>query len=222
LVLRLRYLILIFSLICSYASHAQLKNTNNQQVIQFSGKVVGPDENGEIMPLPYTTVAVKNTSRGSIADADGFFSFVALKGEKIVFSRIGYKDTEFTVPDTLSSNYYTWIQVMSEDEVWLNKVAIYPWPSKEHFKQEFLAIDISNELRDYAALNMAKEVLSDLRYTVPVDGREASSVYIRQQAEDFKYTGQYKPQRIFDVFAWKKFIEAWKNGDFKKKKKKGE
>jgi hypothetical protein len=215
---------LIFALILCFAfllpAAAQRKDDKQPHVIQFSGKVVGPDENGEIMALPYTTVAVKGTSRGALADHEGFFSFVALKGETIVFSRLGYDDSEFVVPDTLSSNHYTWIQVMSTDEVWLDKVVIYPWPSKEHFKQEFLAIDISNELREYAALNMAQDVLADLRYTVPVDGKEATSVYIRQQAEEFKYTGQYKPQRIFDVFAWKRFIEAWKRGDFKKKDKK--
>lgn len=188
--------------------------------IQFSGKVVGPDENGDVMPLPYTNVAVVGTNRGSISDYDGFFSFVALKGEKVTFTRIGYKDVEFVIPDTLSSNHYSWIQVMSEDEYWIDQVVIYPWPSKEHFKQEFLAIDISDELREKASANLASDVLKEIRYSVPADGKEAGSIYMRQQAEEFKYTGQYKPQRIFDVFAWKKFIEAWKRGDFKRKKKK--
>lgn len=187
--------------------------------IQFSGKVVGPDENGDIMPLPYTNVTVTGTNRGSISDPEGFFSFVALKGEKVTFSRIGYKDVEFVIPDTLSSNHYSWIQVLSEDEYWIDQVVIYPWPSKEHFKQEFLAIDISDELREQASVNLASDVLREIRYSVPADGKEAGSIYMRQQAEEFKYTGQYKPQRIFDVFAWKKFIEAWKRGDFKRKKK---
>ena len=33
------------------------------------------------------------------------------------------------------------------------------------------------------------------------------------------YDGQIKLQHIFDAMAWAKFIKAWKNGDFKKKKK---
>ena len=214
---------ILFGFFCFFAIYTTLQGQNKEnesKAIQFSGKVVGADEKGEIIPLPYTTIAVKNTSRGSVSDYDGFFSFVALKGETVVFSRIGYKDVEFTLPDTLSSSYYTWIQVMTEDDVWLDAVVIYAWPSREHFKQEFLAIDISNELREQAQANLAKDVLTNLRYTVPVDGKEATSVYVRQQAEEFKYTGQFKPQRIFDVMAWKKFIEAWKRGDFKRKKKK--
>lgn len=196
------------------------KKAAEPQAIQFSGKVVGPDENGEIAPLPYTTIAVKGTSRGSVSDYEGFFSFVALKGETIVFSRIGFKNVEYTIPDTLSSSYYTWIQIMSEDNIWLDEVVIYPWPSREHFKQEFLAIDITNELREQAQTNLAHDVLTRMRHTVSVDGKEASTVYMRQQAEEYKYVGQYKPQKIFDIMAWKKFIEAWKRGDFKRKKKK--
>lgn len=196
------------------------KKSFEGQPIQFSGKVVGPDEHGNVMPLPYTTIAIKGTSRGSVSDYEGFFSLVALKGETVIFSRIGFKDVEYTLPDTLSSSYYTWIQIMSEDNVWLDEVVIYPWPSREHFKHEFLAIDISNELREQAQANIANEVMTKMRHTVSVDGKEASSVYMRQQAEEYKYIGQYKPQKIFDIMAWKRFIEAWKRGDFKKKKKK--
>lgn len=207
-------------LILSYLPLSGQKKEAEPQPIQFSGKVVGPDEHGEIAPLPYTTIAVKGTSRGSVSDYEGFFSFVALKGETVIFSRIGFKNVEYTIPDTLSSSYYTWIQIMSEDNIWLDEVVIYPWPSREHFKQEFLAIDITNELREQAQTNLAHEVLTRMRHTVSVDGKEASSVYMRQQAEDYKYVGQYKPQKIFDIMAWKRFIEAWKRGDFKRKKKK--
>lgn len=213
----------ILLLVCFIFSvgYAQKKDDiTAKNVIQFSGRVVTPDPNGDVAPLPYTTVAVKGTTRGAVADGDGFFSFVALKGESVVFSRIGYEDIEINIPDTLSSNYYSWIQVMSEDEYWLDQVIIYPWPSKEHFKQEFLAIDISNELRANADANLAENVLKEMRYSVPADGREAGNIYMRQVTDDYKYIGQYKPQKIFDVMAWKRFIEAWKRGDFKKKKKK--
>ena len=145
---------------------------------------------------------------------------MALKGEDIIFSRIGYKDVEFSIPDTLKSQYYSWIQIMSQDSVLLPEVIILPWPSREHFKQEFLAIDITNELREQARENLAQEVLTNLRYTIPADGRETSNLVLRETARSYYSAGQYKPQRIFDAFAWKQFIEAWKRGDFKKKDKK--
>jgi hypothetical protein len=210
------YVLLLFLSVSLAAQKKDAKPTP----IQFSGKVVGPDENGNVMPLPYTTVAVQNTNRGDLSDYDGYFSFIALKGETVVFSRLGFEDIKFVIPDTLSSNFYTWIQVMSEDDYWLDEVMIYPWPSKDHFKQEFLAIDISNELREQAQANLAEDVMKNIRYSVPADGREASGFVMRQYAEDAKYAGQFKPQKIFDVMAWARFIEAWKRGDFKNKKKK--
>ena len=109
---------------------------------------------------------------------------------------------------------------MSQDSILLDEVVIFPWPDRDFFKQEFLAIDISDELREQAEENVAKEVLSEMRHTVPADGREAGNIYLAQKAAEFKYSGQYKPQRIFDVMAWKRFIEAWKRGDYKKKKDK--
>ena len=68
--------------------------------------------------------------------------------------------------------------------------------------------------------NLADEKLKEIRYSVPVDGRETSSLVIKQQARDYIYTGQMKPQNIFNPIAWKNFIDAWRRGDFKKKEKK--
>ena len=69
------------------------------KVVQFSGMVFH-EEGGNPVPLPYTNVAVMGTSRGAAADMDGFFSFVALAGETIVFSRIGFQPVEIKIPDT--------------------------------------------------------------------------------------------------------------------------
>ena len=218
--MKMRNILLLMIVMLVSVVHAQKKREYLQDdVIQFTGKVVTADQNGEIVPLPYVNVSVEGTSRGAIAEYDGYFSFVALKGETIVFSRVGYRTVSFVIPDTMNNNYYSWIQIMSQDDILLDEVVIYPWPDKDYFKQEFFAIDISDELRAKAEENLAQEVLTQMRYTVPVDGREASNLYIRQKAAEFKYSGQIKPQRIFDVMAWKSFIEAWKRGDFKRKDK---
>ena len=132
------------------------------KVVEFSGKVVYEDENGNPAPLPYTNVAVKGTNRGAFTEFDGFFALVALAGETVVFSRIGYKTVEIKIPDKLISDRYTWVQIMTEDNYVLPEAVIMPWPSKEHFKQEFLAIDISNELRENAMANLADEKMKEM------------------------------------------------------------
>lgn len=212
----MRYLFVFFLIFCfSGLLQAQKEPVS---VVEFSGMVFTEGEDGSPVPLPYTTVAVKGSSRGAYSDLDGYFAFVALAGETVVFSRIGYKTVEIVVPDTLTSNHYKWLQIMSADDYLLPEVIIFPWPSKEHFKQEFFALDISNEIRQKAQENLAAEAMQEMRHSTPPDGKEAGSIVLRQQATDYVYTGQIKPQNIFSPLAWKKFVDAWRRGDFKKKK----
>jgi len=203
----------------SQIGYSQEKKTNIEYV-QFSGVVVTENDNGEPEPLPYTNISILNTNRGTVSEFDGFFSLVAALGDTIVFSRVGFKTTSHTISDTLSSDFYSWYQVMSQDSVLLPEAVIYPWPSREHYKIEFLALDISNELRRKADENLAERVLREMRYEMPADGKEAFNLMVDKQIQSAKYDGQFKPQHIFDAVAWAKFIKAWKNGDFKRKKKK--
>jgi hypothetical protein len=198
---------------------AQSFPIDSSRIIQFSGKVV-TEENNRIIDLPYTTIAVKGTSRGTYSGMDGFFSLVALKGEVIVFSRIGYKTIEYTVPDTMQNLMYSIIQIMSRDRVLLPETVIYAWPSREHFDIEFLAMDVSDVVLERAMENLDEQLLLSLRETLPADGGETGQIYLKEQAQKYYYAGQYKPQNIFNPIAWKKFIDAWRRGDFKKKKDK--
>ena len=207
-------LILLLSITIGYSQNTQ------DSVIQFSGLVVAEGEEGEAAVLPFTNIGIVGTSRGTSSDYEGYFSIVAKKGETVRFTRIGFKDVEYTIPDTLSQTLYYYIQIMSVDDNLLPEAVIFPWPDREFFKYEFLAIDITDELREKAEENVAAEVLEELRYSVPADGREATSIVLRENARNFQYVGQTKPQNIFNPLAWKQFIDAWKRGDFKKKDKK--
>ncbi len=190
------------------------------KVMEFSGVVVSQGEFQDPEPLPYTNISVMGTSRGTVSDVNGFFSLVALASDTIVFSRIGFKEVQITIPDSLDQDRYTWYQIMSQDSFLLPEAVIYPWPSREHFKYDLLAIDISDQLRDQANENVAQEVLSEIRYAVPADGAETFNYVNQDQIYKYQYSGQLKPQNIFNPLAWKKFIDSWRNGDFKKKKKK--
>jgi hypothetical protein len=212
----MRYFIAFVFLFVFCFANAQ----ENEKVIQFSGVVVTMDEYGEMVPLPYTTVAIQGSNRGTYAEVDGFFSIAAQVGDTIVFSRIGYQTVKHGVSDSLKTDFYSWYQIMSKDNVLLPEAVIYPWPSREHYKIEFLAMDVSNELRQRAKENLAKELLAQMQHAVPADGGEAYSLNTKRQVEEFKYSGQYKPQNIFNIASWAQFVKAWKRGDFKRKKNK--
>lgn len=188
-------------------------------MVQFSGRVISTDD-GKIERLIYTNIAVKGTSRGTTSDIDGFFSLPVREGETVVFSRIGYERKEFKVPEDIEGRLFSKDIIMSRDTLFLPETLIYPWPDKDFFKIEFLALEIGNSLEDLAAENLSPEKLEILRELLPVDGGEISKMELRQAAQSYYYYGQIKPQNIFNPLSWKKFIDAIKRGDFKKDDKK--
>ncbi|MEC8460526.1 MAG: carboxypeptidase-like regulatory domain-containing protein, partial [Bacteroidota bacterium] len=98
------------------------KNSVSQtNLIQFSGVVISQDS---LQPVPYCSIIDKKTKRGTTSDYFGYFSFVANKGDTINFSCIGYKKTSFVIPDTLTTNKYSLIQVLFQDTILLKTAVV--------------------------------------------------------------------------------------------------
>ncbi len=211
----MKYILLFVSVLFYLNVSAQ---DTERTVIQFSGVVVTENANGDISPLPYTNVSILNTSRGTVTEIDGFFSLVAQAGDTIVFSRVGFDKVEKVIPDTLSKSFYSWYQVMSKGNILLPEAVIKPWPSRENYKIEFLAINVDNEMRQFAQANLAQRLLDDMLYSVPADGLEAYNQLVDEQFEAYRTTGQFQRQDLFNPAAWAEFIKAWKRGDFKREK----
>ncbi len=191
----------------------------DSNLVQFSGMVLD-GTTAELIPVPYTNIAVKGKSRGTYTDFNGFFSIVVEKGDVIEFTAVGYKSVEFSIPTNLKDSRYSLVQLMSQDLINLPETVVFPWPSKEHFKLEFLAMDVTSEMEERALRNVANDAMERMRYNVPSVGAEHANYYLRQQARSYYYIGQQPPMNIYNPIAWKQFFDAWKNGDFKKKEKK--
>ncbi len=208
---------LLFSIVWMLlvGTFAQAQQADNN-LVQFSGMVLD-GANEQLIPVPYANVLVKNKGRGTYSDLRGFFSIVVEKGDVIVFSAIGYKTVEYKVPLDLKDDRYSMVQLMTQDEVNLPEVVVFPWPNRDHFKLEFLAMDVTPELQRRATENLAQETLERASVGVKADGRENANYYLRQQSREFYYIGQQPPMNIFNPVAWGKFFKAWKDGEFKKK-----
>jgi hypothetical protein len=196
---------------------AQQSPPQPKAAIQFSGIVI-TEENGEMVPVPYVNIYIPKRHIGTTTALNGFFSIVAEKGEKVVFSAVGFGKGYFVIPDTLKDDHYSIVQTVYRDTFTLPTAFIFPWPSREHFKTEFLAMNIHDELQKRAAENLSAENLAKERERLPHDGVETGNIYLRQQAKATYYYGQAPPMNIFNPIAWGKFFSAWKKGDFKKKK----
>ncbi|PHN00995.1 hypothetical protein CRP01_39345 [Flavilitoribacter nigricans DSM 23189 = NBRC 102662] len=209
--------ILLILILGLFTNTVLAQDENDEELVQFSGMVLDGSTQ-ELFPVPYTNILVKNKGRGTYSDFQGFFSIVVEKGDTIVFSAVGYKNVEFEIPTDLDDNRYSLVQLMTQDAINLPETVVFPWPSREHFKLEFLAMDVTPELQERAARNLANETLARMRNEVAKDGRENANYYMRQQARDYYHIGQQPPMNIFNPVAWKKFFDSWKRGDFKNKK----
>ena len=202
----------MFSLILNFAISQE--TNSDSSYVQFSGIVVTQDS---LRPLSYCTVIDKATKRGTISDFFGYFSFVAKANDTIKFSSIGFKSAEFVIPDTLTTDKYSLIQVMFEDTIVLKTTTIYPWPSKEQFAKAFVETKIPNDDYQRALNNLSRAQLQDRMAFTPMDGALNFKWQQQQIQSKLYYAGQYPPNQLLNPLAWVKFIEAWKRGDFKKK-----
>ncbi|SRR5690554_4243009 len=198
----------------SFLSLSTLLAQNDENLIQFSGIVVNSDS---ITPIPFVTIMIKNTYHGTTADYYGYFSFVATKGDTIVFSSVGYQKSEYTIPDTLTGKYYSLIHTMNNDTVQIETVKIYPWPTPSQFKEAFLNLEIPDDQMDIARKNLAAEKLAEYAQEMPMTASMNYKWQVQQRQSQLYYAGQFRPNNLLNPIAWAKFIEAWKRGDFKRK-----
>jgi len=131
----LLFVFLLFGALCMQAQDKGIDST----LVQFSGMILdGSDDN--LYPIPFANILIKDEARGTYSDFNGFFSIVAERGSRITFSAIGYKDIDFMIPDTLKDDRYSVVQLMSQDTINLPETVVFPWPNRDHFKLEFLAM----------------------------------------------------------------------------------
>ena len=217
MMMKRKWWILILAGIMSLGAELQAQRDTN--LVQFSGLVLD-GSNDQLIPVPYTNIFIKGKNRGTYSDLKGFFSIVVEKGDVIRFSTIGYETVEYRIPKDLKDDRYSLVQLMTQDTINLPETVVFPWPSKEHLKLEFLAMDVTSEMEARALRNVANETMTRMRSNVPSVGAEHANYYLRQQAREYYYIGQQPPMNIFNPVAWKQFFDAWKSGDFKKKEKK--
>ena len=210
--------ILLLTLPMLFIGTSIFGQTNGENLVQFTG-IILDGTNEELLPLPYANVLVMNHNRGTYSDFNGFFSIVVEKGDKVEFSAVGYQSITFQIPDTLTDNRYSMVQLMTKDTINLPETVVFPWPSRDHFKLEFLAMDVTSEMQDRAIKNLANETLRKMRNEVAADGNENADYYLRQQSRNYYHIGQTPPMNIFSPLAWKQFFDAWQRGDYKKKRK---
>jgi CarboxypepD_reg-like domain len=208
---------IIYFLIIVFGSNTIAAQTLQQKdsVIQLYGVVMTADS---LRAIPAVSVEVVGKGRGTITNGSGVFSIAVLKGDKINFSSIGFKEKSITIPTNLQADEYSVIQLLTNDTTFLPATIIKARPTREQFERDFAATRNDDDAYEIARQNTEENKMRALMASLPKDGKEAVSFQFKQQAAKLYYAGQIPPQNIFNPLAWASFIQAWKRGDFKRKK----
>jgi hypothetical protein len=212
--LRLTILLIPLSVfLMKLAANEPLDVIQPRKVVQFSGLVLTGDS---LKPVPFTTIWVKNTRRGTTTDFQGFFSIAVRELDTLRFTSVGFKEVTYVVPDTLTSNRYSTIQLMTRDTIYLAETIIYPWPTREQFRYAFLHTEIPDDDYDRAMRNLERAEMRERFQKMPMDGYSNYRYLTDQYAQRLYYAGQRPPMRIFDPLAWGQFFQAWREGKFRR------
>src|SRR5476651_2677760 len=94
----LRYILLLVILLTIEKSWSQV-SPYRDSVVQLFGVVMTADS---LQGIPSCSVIVEGKGRGTITSYDGVFSIVVLKGDRITFSSVGYKERSIVIPRDLT------------------------------------------------------------------------------------------------------------------------
>lgn len=195
------------------AGIGQEQPEHDEHLVQFSGITITADS---LNPVAFTRIMIKHTQRGTTSDINGYFSFVAHRRDTILFTALGFKPAAYIIPDTITKNRYSLIQLMTSDTLTLSAAFIFPWPTLEDFKRAFLETRIPDDEIEIARKNLQVYQLRVMAEEYPMDAQMNYRNYIENQTSKLYYFGQQQPFNIFNPFAWAQFIKAWKEGKFKR------
>ena len=207
-----------FTLLIFLFFHNVLQAQNlddNSTLVQFSGITITADS---LNPVPYTKILDIISHRGTTSDVNGYFSFVAHKKDTVVFTALGFKPASFIIPDSITKQRYSLIQLMTADTLTLAAAFIFPWPTYEDFKRAFIETKIPDDDLEIARKNLLAADIRMRAEDYPMDANMNYRNYIDNQTSKLYYFGQQQPFNIFNPFAWAQFIKAWKDGKFKSQK----
>jgi hypothetical protein len=212
----MKRLLLLAAFFCFTFSkaHAQFE-TVRDSVVQLYGIVMTADS---LVGIPAVNITVQGQNRGTMTNNQGVFSIVVLKGDVVEFTHVSYKPKVVTIPLDLKGNQQSIVQLMVEDTVYLPATIIRPRPTPQQFARDFVNTKVPDDDIEIARQNNSAAKRRILMQSTPGDGAGATALQMRNAAQQATYRGQIPPMQIFNPAAWSEFIQAWKRGDFKRKK----
>jgi hypothetical protein len=183
-------------------------------VVQVSGVVVTGDS---LAPVAFATVYRVRDQRGTVTNQYGFFSMPARRGDTLRFTRVGLEAAEWVVEDLGAQAYpdrLSVVQTMGRDTVAVGTAEVHPWPARDKFKHEFLALRLNPDAIERGRRNLDPNAIFDRMSEMGTSAQENYQIAMNEKARMTGYQGGYVPVSVLSPLAWAKFLRALRNGDF--------
>ncbi len=183
-------------------------DSTTRKVVQFSGMTIDADS---LFPIPFVAIVIKGSSRGCYSTGSGYYSIVAQEKDTLEFYSLGYRTGVYVIPDTFTVSQVNHVQTLRMDTILLTEMVVYPWPSREQFKNSFLALDIPDDDMERARMNLAQQRMVAAAQNVNADGQGAYRAAMANQTSKNYSAGQYQPNNLLNPIAWAKFIQSMRD-----------
>lgn len=196
---------ILFIFLIAGLSINNLMAQQDSDIVQLSGFVITHDSS---KVLPYVSVRVNGSNRGTYSDMGGYFSLAVKKSDFIVFTSIGLRPVEYKVPQNVDGYKVNCVIPMSDDTFYLPEAVIHSYPTPEEFDYYFTHAKIPQDQLNIAFQNLKRNTLMMDAIKLSPDGQEAANWQFRQQFEKNYYAGQAQPIKILDYNAWSQFLQS--------------
>ncbi len=187
----------------------------HRQTVYFSGIVISKESTDG---MPGVHIYIPKAGKGTTTNANGFFLLPTLSEDSVVITAVGYKTQHYIIPKDKQTGFSALIN-LQQDTTMLAIVEVYPYPTKELFKEAFLSLRLEDDKQiDYARKNLDKALLEQMLIAMPVDGSTSYKYYIQQSNANLYNRGFYPTFQFLNPFAWIEAINAIKRNSSKNKK----
>lgn len=184
-----------------------------RRVIQFSGLIVSGEQS---FGVPFASIFVPHTSRGTYSNEVGFFSFPLLIGDTCIVRSQGFKSQKYVVPDDGRESISV-VLYLQADTTLLPEVEILPFPTEADFKRAFLALKLPEGDINRMRRNLDANLLVRMQRNIGIDAGINHLFFLNQQTNQV-VNQNFIPNssQLINPFAWGQFIKQVKQERRKK------
>jgi hypothetical protein len=187
---------------------------DSARYVQVMGVLKGLDS---LESIPFATIRINNSSRGTVANYEGYFALVAQAGDTLNISHLAYKDYHYIVPAEAPIFGDLRFHFLQSDTIKQKEIEVYPWPSREEFAKAVLDLKLDYEdAMTRAERMLSGESLGKLSLRVTPDAGIAQNSFAHYNRQQLYRMGQIQTMNVLSPYAWTQFFDALKKGELRR------